>query len=195
MPSPEFRSKSELIAENSASFTAVEPKGSQQNDVLIAVTLVGCPDGFNSSINYPEDWEEFGVIRLDDSVLRIYGIRRGENSPDLTWSWGNKAYSEFIVLAYSGIKETNGFIEDASLFRVETKTPYTTIIKCIASKKNKKTTSFIDYAVRSIRQVCTVFDKQLEDIGIEEFGNHQGFILSLPSMEIAPRIRRIPSIR
>ena len=99
-----FRSKTTNLG-TGTNFTATEPTGATQDDVLFMWVTLG-----NGITNYspPSGWTELYHLQTGSSPhTYLYWIRRGASAPSYAVSWTGSVYWEYSVTAWSGT-ETSG---------------------------------------------------------------------------------------
>ena len=104
-----FRTTTSDYLETTAprSMTITEPSGAAENDILIALVVMGTEV---TGITAPSGWTEFHSSDNTTNLSRFRGwwIRRGASTPaDMTFEWTNASNTrEWICIAAVGCKTT-----------------------------------------------------------------------------------------
>lgn len=98
------------------SFTATEPSGAAQNDILLMWIVVA---GTNTSFVGPSGWTQLHALPATSADVWLYWIRRGAGAPSFAVSWTTSSFFEWGVHAVSGA-ETSGSPFDADVANART---------------------------------------------------------------------------
>lgn len=82
------------------SFTATEPAGAASGQGFVAMLTLAA--GFTGLTAFT-GWTQLYSINCTDFTAFFYYIQRGASAPNLTASWTNNAYYEWMIANYSGV--------------------------------------------------------------------------------------------
>jgi hypothetical protein len=108
MASPAFRAQTHELGSGEQSFTATEPAGSAEGDVILAAVLLEA----GTNLNTPSGWTLLaGPVDPGPYLGWLFAIRRGASAPALGWTWTTNSYFEFHLGAWSGCVSSGEFID------------------------------------------------------------------------------------
>ena len=109
MASPAFRAQTHELGSGEQSFTATEPAGSANGDVIIAAVLLEA----GTNLSTPAGWTlRAGPVDAGPYTGWIFSIRRGSSAPALGWTWTTNSYFEFHLSGWSGAVASGEYIDD-----------------------------------------------------------------------------------
>ena len=99
-----FRSQTANVA-TGTSVTGVEPSGTVQNDVMVAMYIVADPGGVPG---IPSGWTSIynGRSSTNHFYYDLCYIVRGASAPSLTFTHTGSVYRELFILTFSGVDTT-----------------------------------------------------------------------------------------